>query len=350
MRRAAAGPRVFVSHASADGDYVERFVNDILVRGAGLHSDDIFYSSAADMGVKSGKYLMDQVRDEAGGSPLIIALVTPMYQTRLVCVAELGAAWARDVLFPVLAPGMDRSELEGVLPGLKIMPADDESVLDELADRIRELGFSFRSTSFGKGKELWQSDLRRGLTPASLPPIPSADELERVKQKLENAQNALDAANGDLEKERKRNDRLKAAKTADAVREADLPTDERERFEALRTNVVSAFQNISDVVADAVWHDVARQEMTLPNRFEYPDEYDSIDAEVKAGRLNLDEETGEVSANFGFPAVQRAQAAVAELAEFLHPEERSEPFTEWFTQEYETPMDLTKKACWDAVV
>lgn len=29
------GPRVFVSHASADGKYVKSFVEDILLRGAG---------------------------------------------------------------------------------------------------------------------------------------------------------------------------------------------------------------------------------------------------------------------------------------------------------------------------
>ncbi|MGX1768247.1 toll/interleukin-1 receptor domain-containing protein [Dietzia sp. NPDC055343] len=350
MSTSNASPRVFVSHANADGEYVTKFVEGILIRGAGLRSDDVFYSSAADMGVKSGEHLMERVRTEAGDSALVIALVTPMYQTRPVCVAELGAAWARDVLFPVLAPGMDRSDLEGVLPGLMIKPADDETVLDELADQIRKLGFEFEATSFGAGKATWQSDLRRGVAPALLELSPNADDLRRLQQDLANTQVALDEAKADLEKERERNDRLSAAKTATEVREANLPSNENERFEALRGDVKEAFRPLTRVVADAVWHDIAEQEMHRPERFERPDEYEAINDEMKAGRLNVDDETGEVSPDTSFPAVERARDTALELMHYLDPRERSEAFFEWFRNEYQTPMDLTKKACWDAVI
>lgn len=43
---------------------------------------------------------MEKVRGEAGSSKLVIALATPVYQTRPVCIAELGAALARGVLSP----------------------------------------------------------------------------------------------------------------------------------------------------------------------------------------------------------------------------------------------------------
>jgi hypothetical protein len=350
------GPRVFVSHASADGKYVKSFVEDILLRGAELRSADVFYSSAADMGVKSGEHLMERVRAEAGGSELIVAMVTPMYQTRPVCVAELGAAWARGVLFPVLAPGMSRSELEGVLPGLLIKPADDESVLDELADRIRDLGFRFSLASFGEGKANWKSDLRGGVSPASLPPVPSADEVSRLQQELRNTQTALDSAKRELDEQRQRNDRLRAAKTAAETREADLPTDEYERFEALLTGTKNAvaelggFAGANDVVVDAVWHNTAGQQMYLPSNFEDPDRHDSISAEVKNGRLIFDEDTGEISPNADFPAVAHTRDAVVELTDYLDPALRSEAFLEWFSQQYGTPMDLRMKACWDVVI
>ncbi|MEU2003271.1 hypothetical protein ACH47B_00085 [Rhodococcus sp. NPDC019627] len=56
MSPTKGGRKVFVSHASADKDYVGKFVTDIVVRGAGLRSDDIFYTSDADTGVGSGEY------------------------------------------------------------------------------------------------------------------------------------------------------------------------------------------------------------------------------------------------------------------------------------------------------
>lgn len=346
----ASGPRVFVSHASADGDYVKNFVEDILLRGAELRSADVFYSSAADMGVKSGEHLLERVRAEAGGSELIIAMVTPMYQTRPVCVAELGAAWARGVLFPILAPGMGRSELEGVLPGLLIKPTDDDTVLDELADRIRSLGFDFSANSFGAGKEKWASNLRRGLKPASLPKVPSADQMKKLEQKLESTQKALDAASHELDEERDRNKRLTKAKTPEEARHANLPSGERERFDALIKEVKAVRRGLRTVVIDAVWHNVAGQEMLLPHRVDAPDEHDSIIAELKDGRLSIDEDTGELFPNLDFPDVSRARTAAVELADYLNPSDRSERFFEWFKTEYATPMDLSLRACWDAVI
>lgn len=350
MRTKSCRPRIFVSHASADGAYVTSFVEDILLRGAELRSADVFYSSAADMGVNSGEHLMERVRTEAGASELIVALVTPTYQTRPVCVAELGAAWARGVLFPMLAPGMDRSELEGVLPGLLIKPADEDSVLDELADRIRKLGFDFSASSFGVGKANWASNLRREIAPAHLPPIPSADHLKRLEQDLEGARKALDTARSELAEQEARNDQIMAAKTLAEARQANLPADERERFDALRASVKTARHDLSAVVIDAVWHNVAGLEICLPNRFEYPDEHDSMTTEVTNGRLILDEDTGEISANHSFPAVKRAQTAITELADYLDPTAREESFSEWFEEKYETPMNLRMKACWDAVI
>lgn len=349
MNTKTDGPRVFVSHANADGEYVRKFVDEILLRGAGLRSADVFYSSAPDMGVSSGELLMERVRTEASDSSLIISMVTPIYQTRSVCIAELGAAWARGVHFPMLAPGMDRSELEGVLPGLLIKAADEETVLDELAGRIKDLGFEFSPSSFGVGRANWLSEVRSGLRPALLPPAPSADELKRLEKKLENTENALDEAKEHLKKENERNDRLKAAKTKAEVRQADLPTDEHERFEALLKDVTAARHELSAVVIDSVWHYVAGQKKTMPEPFDALTEHSSISTEVKDGRLILDDDNGGVSPNLDFPQVERARKAIAELAGYLESDDRSETFSEWFEDRYGTPMDLRLGACWKAL-
>ncbi|WP_300265597.1 hypothetical protein [Microbacterium sp.] len=339
-----------MSHANADRSYVDKFVNSILIRGAELRSADIFYTSAADTGVGSGKNLMETVRNEAGSSQLVIAMVTPVYQTRPVCVAELGAAWARGVLFPVMAPGMKRSELEGVLPGLLIKAVDDDDVLDEISDRLSGLGYGFSASSFGVGKADWKSAMRGDPGVAKLAPSPSLDQLKRVEAELDSTRLALDQTRQELEEQRLRNDKLSRAKSAAEVLDADLPSDERERFAALRSQAVKALDNVSNPVMECIWHEISGVEMYLPNRMDDERLHDEILREVKDGRLNLDEETNEVSADPEFEEVGIALAATAALNEYLDEQDRSEPFVDWFKKEFKTPMNLSKKGCWNAII
>src|SRR4051794_22030429 len=100
-------PGVFVSHASADSVLVDEFVDTVLRLGCGLGPETLFYTSGADTGVPSGSDLLAHVRSRVSDATLVVAILTPTYQTRSVCVAELGAAWARTGnLFPLLAPNM----------------------------------------------------------------------------------------------------------------------------------------------------------------------------------------------------------------------------------------------------
>lgn len=85
--------KVFVSHAAADSSLVDEFVSRILDNGCGLDETQIFYSSGRDTGVPSGYNLLSYVQQEVSGADLVIAIVSPMFQTRPVCLAELGALW-----------------------------------------------------------------------------------------------------------------------------------------------------------------------------------------------------------------------------------------------------------------
>lgn len=343
-------PRVFVSHANADKDYVDGFVNNVLIRGAGLTTSDIFYSSAPDTGIRSGQNLMEIVRNEAGNSQLVIALVTPIYQTRPVCVAELGAAWARQVLLPLMAPGMKRSELEGVLPGLLIESADEERALNDLADRIRDLGFDFNTRSWGVGREQWEAFLRNNPNVVVKPPLPTVDQVKQLQQKLDTARAALDESEKEREELQGRIERLKQAKSASEIREADLPLDERERFEALMDAARKVVFRMPKSVAEALWHKTSERPYPMPDRSEDYIGNDGAHEQVNIGRLEYDEDTGEVHLDESYPDVSAAWGAVEALTDFLDVEERTEEFQLWFKNEFNAPMNLKKKGCWDAVV
>ena len=129
---------VFVSHATADRELVEQFVDTIL-KNCGLTEADIFVSSIPGMDIPAGSDLLAAVRAEVSETTLVIAVITPTYPTRPVCVAELGAAWGvAGKLLPVLVTGIDRSQLEGVLTGMKVDYLDEEKALDEIAARIEK--------------------------------------------------------------------------------------------------------------------------------------------------------------------------------------------------------------------
>lgn len=87
--------RVFVSHASADAALTNEFVDKILRSGCGLKDKQFFYSSDPRTGVANGKSVMETVRRELSESDLVVVIVSSTYQSRPVCLAELGAAWAR---------------------------------------------------------------------------------------------------------------------------------------------------------------------------------------------------------------------------------------------------------------
>ena len=154
-------PAVFVSHASADKAFVDVFVNEVLRLGCALSTDEIFYSSGAATGIPSGKDLMAFIRDQAEESSLVIAVISTVFQTRPTCIAELGAAWARPGrLFPILVPGLTRSTLDGVLPGLVTRHIDDPELLDELHDAISRITGRYVPTlSWGDHKKRWLADV-----------------------------------------------------------------------------------------------------------------------------------------------------------------------------------------------
>jgi hypothetical protein len=342
--------QVFVSHASADKLYVEAFVDDILIRGCGLKpTTDIFYSSGADTGIASGADLMADVRKHVGSTTLVVAMITPMFQTRPVCIAELGAAWGRDgVLFPLLAPGMPRTDLEGVIPGLAARPSDDPGTLDELAERIKELGFEINVKSWGTGKEKWLGYLRNHAGQLEVPETITADEVVSLQTTLEAARQAFDEELKAHEALQEQFEQLKAAKTAEEVREALLPENDVERLEALADAANTALQRLPPIVRDAIWFDLAEQGMPWPDAYEDPTAYRNAQDQQREGLL-IENNSDHLSANEDFPNVKSAATAVAGLQEFLQ-DPPSDHFPEWFRSTYEVPLDLCKRGTWRALL
>jgi TIR domain len=114
-------PGIFISHVSADKDLVDPFVESVIQLGCEVPKESIFYSSGEDTGVPSGSNLNEYVRSSMEKVDLVIAIVSPTFQARPFCVAELGAAWSRvGKLFPIAIPGLQHADMQGVLTGLMV--------------------------------------------------------------------------------------------------------------------------------------------------------------------------------------------------------------------------------------
>lgn len=132
--------------------------------------------------------------------------------------------------------------------------------------------------------------------------------------------------------------------------EADLPSDEYERFKELKSAVSSAVEKLPKSVVDALWHDLAGKRMLMPDDGEGYWGKDSVSEQIKVGRLVLDEDTGEVSPDEDYPDVGSTSLKISALADFLDEADRSEEFVTYFEDKFRVPMNLTKKGCWDALI
>jgi TIR domain len=132
--------RIFISHASADKPLVDPFVTTVIQLGCEVPKESIFYSSGEDTGVPSGYTLNDYIKSQMESVSLVVAIISPAFQTRPFCIAELGAAWSQvGKLFPIAIPGLERTDMQGVLTGLAVRYLSDSAALDELHDQICNL-------------------------------------------------------------------------------------------------------------------------------------------------------------------------------------------------------------------
>src|SRR5262249_361779 len=143
-----------------------------------------------------------------------------------MCVAELGAAWGvAGKLLPLLAPGINRGQLEGVLTGMKVDYLDEEKALDEIATRIeKETGRRPGSpAAWTRAKRRWLGVVGELVAALPKPLVISKDEHDELKAKLSDTEAALADAESEITELKITIERLKAAKDAVEVAEILLP-------------------------------------------------------------------------------------------------------------------------------
>jgi hypothetical protein len=343
-------PLVFVSHSAADSVLVDPFVDTILKLGCGLDETEIFYSSGEDTGVPSGSDLLHHVRQEVEEAGLVVAVISPMFQTRPACVAELGAAWSRTGnLFPLAVPGMARPDMEGVLQGMAVRYVDDAAALDELHDRVSALREEHsKTTTWGRHKATWLANVGAYAERLATPTIITAQELERVREELGDTQGALAESERERRGLEERLQRVAAASTPEERREALLPEEDSERFDALVAAADQAVGKLDSIVIDALFAEISEGSMDWPNSFDDHHRYEQATKAVQNGDL-VEDANGRLVPDDEIRDVARASGAIRALRTFLE-EESGEEFDGWFREQFGGPPDLTKRRIFDRVI
>lgn len=346
---------VFVSHASADGEYVEQFVSAVLQLGCGLdlENGDLFYTSGADTGVPAGADLMSYVRKEVGTANLVVALITPTYLTRPVCMAELGAAWGMvgdDRLFPLLAPGMRRGDLDGILPSLLIRFSNERDALDQLHERVgKAVERHSGAPTWGRHVRKWEKAADDLAARLPAPQVASVADLEKLERKVAQSDQVIDDMERQIAELEQQLKAVSALKDPADVARATLPTGHRERFDVLATRATKALQALRRVVREAVRCEVLGTEMPWPDGFE--DQETRRDAQKAYEDGELLDGSGEdtLVPDYGFAKVSDAREALEELMTFLRKDAEPELF-EVFQDEYGMPLDLGKRQVWETLL
>lgn len=333
---------IFISHASADKGLVDPFVESVIQLGCEIPKESIFYSSGEDTGVPSGSNLNEYVRSRMDKVSLVIAIISPTFQTRPFCIAELGAAWSQvGKLFPIAVPGLPHADMQGVLAGLTVRYLSDSPALDELHDLICDLfDVNPGAKTWGRHKNRWLAGVEDCVRQVPKPRIITPEAYDQVSADLEGTRDALREADAEIRTQKTQINRLAALKPAGEVAEILLPDNERERFNTLVKQVTTALNKLPNIVRDAIWYDFNHREMPWPES-----RSSDFDEACDAGWLMEASEIG-VRPNEDFDEVRTATDAVQRLSRFLG-DGVSEEFDQWFREEHHAPPNLGLKRVWD---
>lgn len=130
-------PKLFISHASADIEYVKPFVE--LLADIGMTNDNLFCSSVPDYAIPLNQDIYDYLADLFLNNKLyVLFMLSNNYYTSPVSLNEMGAAWVlKNEYTSILLPGFEYKEIKGAVNPNKIgMTYDDEDEL--LKNRLGE--------------------------------------------------------------------------------------------------------------------------------------------------------------------------------------------------------------------
>ena len=348
---------IFISHSSKDEILVSRFVDDILIKGAGVARTSLYYTSGPGTGISSGNNLMEDIQRGLESCKTVVALVTQNYLESEICKAELSAAWVQSKLFPLLEPGLGREELvkqNQFFTGMFIGYYDDRDRLNELSDRLQSQKICAPNVgAWNSAVDSWLQyvntesavESKSVGTASNIPGRPGKrNELSHSRMTAEKRENV---ESGNISRERVCESGRQDSFSAQSAEKApdSVATNNIDAFKDTLSELYRNTSTFKNVTMKGLWCEEIGYELHV-----IQDELNDARTEIEQARLKYDESSESWEVDSTNEEIVRSLELVAELHNQLIEGEQDEMFSTWFRDHFGSSMDLAERSCWNSLI
>lgn len=330
----AGEARIFISHATGDKDFVDKFI-DLLQTGInGLTQEHIFCTSLEGMRIPEGKDFIQFIKGELRNPALVISLISPAYYESAFCLCELGATWAMGhSSFPLLLPPYTFADLRAVLQTTQARRIDDAAGLSVLRDRIIEvLRLPHGSTSRWEGKrnefltnlEDYSKKLGKGHYVSVDEHSALQDELKATTKALEQAKQSAK----DLDEALKKVSALKDRQ--EVVRVAAKGKDPFAELLTLTTQIKHRLRVMPKTVHRVLIDTMMGREHRLGTDWEFHGAWEEANKAAQEDFVMID--GNQISLNDEDPTIKKVVKEISQVQEYL--EKQDDAFVEAFQEKF----------------
>ncbi len=344
--------KIFISHASADKDLVQKFVN-LLSSGSQIMKPDIFCSSLTGMGIPAGEHFIEYIRKELESTGVVIALISKNYLNSQVCLCELGAAWVQTTtILPIIIPPCNFKDIDGVIhgiQGIRINDTNDLNVfIDSLNSKIKNK--SFNHSIWETEKKAFLEEVETIIASLPKPKIISESEYEKLQKEFEDSEAAVNFYHQKNIEQNKLIEELKKAKDkkeCDEIINSNLP--EKEQFDKILEDTRKVLNRNNTVVNYALYlYFSSGEDIIIHNYVKQKELADEARDASENKYLNMDD-THLFSLNLEDCKVSRSIEQINSLKNYMDEKLTDEIFNN-FVEEYEFKPDITNKRFWTEVL
>ena len=153
--------KIFISHSSKDKNIVENFIDKILRLGMGILSEDIFCTSIEGMDIRTGEDIRKHIKDNLKYCDYVFLMISQNYNKSVVCLNEMGAAWALEKqVKPFLLPKTTIENLGWIYNPNIASKIEERATLNSLYDELCErYAFAKNTTNWGSQVDSFFEDV-----------------------------------------------------------------------------------------------------------------------------------------------------------------------------------------------
>ena len=178
--------RIFISHASKDGELIGKFVDSIFLLGMGMDSEIIAYTSREDTGVPAGESIPQFIQENIACADIVLLMISDNYKNSEVCLNEMGAAWALNkLIIQVLLPNTSFDKLGWLCSLDKALKIDDADSIDGLCEVFADkLDIGIKPSAWNRNKSAFLAYCST-LSPSLLPTVIEPEVVEVTEDDVE---------------------------------------------------------------------------------------------------------------------------------------------------------------------